>query len=106
MHSWRPFTLQWFSSDCAHVYTHFYAHVYTQADLSSSSGATALGLFDPTDLLPSSREFWFYKGSLTTPPCTEGVNWVVLKHHPDISPQQVRDTLCRCMYLMLSIETH
>lgn len=30
------------------------------------------------DLLPNDRRFHHYKGSLTTPPCSEGVNWFVM----------------------------
>jgi len=44
--------------------------------------------FDPTDLLPASRDYWFYHGSFTTPPCTENVRWVVLKTQPTISAAQ------------------
>ena len=29
------------------------------------------------NLLPHKRTFYSYKGSLTTPPCTEGVNWIL-----------------------------
>jgi len=42
------------------------------------------------DALPESREYFHYSGSLTTPPCTEGVNWSVLKTPVDASPEQIQ----------------
>jgi carbonic anhydrase len=41
------------------------------------------------DLLPVERGYFTYKGSLTTPPCSEGVIWYVLKNHPTVSAQQI-----------------
>jgi carbonic anhydrase len=41
------------------------------------------------DLLPSERGYFTFAGSLTTPPCSEGVTWYVLKSHTSISPEQV-----------------
>jgi carbonic anhydrase len=41
------------------------------------------------DLLPVERSYFTYTGSLTTPPCSEGVTWYVLKSHPTVSAQQI-----------------
>lgn len=41
------------------------------------------------DLLPASKVFYRYAGSLTTPPCTEGVNWNVLKSAIEMSEAQI-----------------
>ena len=34
---------------------------------------------DATDLLPAQRGYYTFQGSLTTPPCSEEVTWLVLK---------------------------
>jgi carbonic anhydrase len=41
------------------------------------------------ELLPADRSYFTFAGSLTTPPCTEGVNWFVLKTPVTISNKQV-----------------
>lgn len=43
------------------------------------------------DLLPASKECYVFEGSLTTPPCTEGVRWMVLKEPVTISADQIRE---------------
>ena len=40
-------------------------------------------------LLPQNKEYYAFKGSLTTPPCTEGVSWYVLKTPVKISADQI-----------------
>jgi carbonic anhydrase len=44
---------------------------------------------NPAKLLPSTSKFYLYSGSLTTPPCTEGVNWYVLQKPIQITPAQL-----------------
>src|SRR5262252_602418 len=41
------------------------------------------------DLLPRDRAYYTFQGSLTTPPCTEGVTWFVLKQPTSISSDEV-----------------
>jgi carbonic anhydrase len=41
---------------------------------------------DPEDLLPTRRDYVYYRGSLTTPPCTEGVEWFVLAEPVEVPP--------------------
>jgi len=43
---------------------------------------------DPSDLLPADRRYFTYMGSLTTPPCSEGVLWMVMKQPVQLSPEQ------------------
>jgi len=43
----------------------------------------------PVFLLPSNRDYFAYQGSLTTPPCTEGVQWFVLREPLEVPAQYV-----------------
>jgi carbonic anhydrase len=45
---------------------------------------------DASGLLPKDRNAYHYYGSLTTPPCSEGVNWTVLKTPIEVSEEQVQ----------------
>lgn len=36
------------------------------------------------------RKYYYYKGSLTTPPYTETVNWLILRDIVNASPEQIR----------------
>jgi len=44
---------------------------------------------NPNDLLPASMSMYRYMGSLTTPPCSEGVNWHVLSTDITASKEQI-----------------
>ena len=44
---------------------------------------------DLSDLLPTDRSYYTYMGSLTTPPCSEGVLWMVMKNPVPVSAEQI-----------------
>jgi len=47
-------------------------------------------IVNPAGLLPADRGYWTYMGSLTTPPCTEGVRWFVMEQDATLSRDQLR----------------
>lgn len=52
------------------------------------AGVTRPGVY-PVLLLPEDRHYFGYSGSLTTPPCTEGVRWNVLATPIEASTDQI-----------------
>ncbi|TDR71717.1 carbonic anhydrase [Photobacterium lutimaris] len=51
---------------------------------------------NPVDLLPREREYFRFNGSLTTPPCSEGVRWFVMREAQTGTEQQI-DSLRKVM---------
>lgn len=47
-------------------------------------------VINPARLLPESAQYYTFMGSLTTPPCTEGVTWIVMKQPVQVSDEQIR----------------
>ncbi|MDH4200021.1 MAG: carbonic anhydrase family protein [Spirochaetia bacterium] len=45
---------------------------------------------NPVDILPNNGSYYHFEGSLTTPPCTEGVQWYVLKTPVELSSDQIK----------------
>ncbi|MGA8034557.1 MAG: carbonic anhydrase family protein [Candidatus Acidiferrales bacterium] len=41
------------------------------------------------DFLPNERNYYKFSGSITIPPCTEGVEWYVMKQPVEVSPLQI-----------------
>ncbi|RHW38365.1 carbonic anhydrase family protein [Lysinibacillus yapensis] len=59
-----------------------------------SSGSEAVRLLkNPINLqflLPEQKSVYQYMGSLTAPPCTEGVNWFIMEHPIEMSDEQIK----------------
>lgn len=62
------------------------------AELPRKAGDTVKikDMVNPGGLLPPDRAYWTYMGSLTTPPCTEGVRWFVMQQPLTLSRTQLR----------------
>jgi carbonic anhydrase len=45
---------------------------------------------DLAALLPADKHYYSFEGSLTTPPCSEGVNWMVLKTPIKLGAAQIK----------------
>ena len=45
------------------------------------------------DILPRNKDYYRFSGSLTTPPCSEGVRWLVMKNYSHISAAQTEEFL-------------
>ena len=55
----------------------------------SHSQATLLKELSALNLMPKEKSYYRFNGSLTTPPCTEGVRWFVLKDTIKASKAQI-----------------
>ncbi len=53
------------------------------------SNVTIRAPFDASALIPSDKDYYRFNGSLTTPPCSEGVRWLVIKEPQTISNKQI-----------------
>ncbi len=57
--------------------------------LPAKEGEQPIKPFDTTALLPATLPYFAFEGSLTTPPCSEGVAWQVLKTPSTMSAAQI-----------------
>lgn len=61
-----------------------------QKIIDAAEGDEADGVtLDPNGLVPDELEIYRYMGSLTTPPCSEGVHWHVAEDALTASPEQI-----------------
>jgi carbonic anhydrase len=63
--------------------------VWNNLPLEKGMEQASLTQMDLTQLLPEQRQYYTYMGSLTTPPCSEGVLWMVMKNPAMISREQI-----------------
>ncbi|XP_006808476.1 carbonic anhydrase-related protein isoform X2 [Neolamprologus brichardi] len=61
-------------------------------DLQYKGKSKIIPCFNPNTLLPDPllRDYWVYEGSLTTPPCSENVTWILYRYPLTISQLQVK----------------
>lgn len=57
--------------------------------LPAEGDSHSLQALNPAALLPAKHAYYAYAGSLTTPPCSEGVRWQVLKQPVEMSESQI-----------------
>jgi len=63
--------------------------VWNNLPLERDDEVTARTLLDLNQLLPRDTRYFTYMGSLTTPPCSEGVLWMVMQQPVSVSPEQI-----------------
>ena len=69
------------NKELAKAWAHMPEQAGHQVQLSSNVSAE--------NILPVSRDYYRYNGSLTTPPCSEGVVWLVMKDAVSVSKAQI-----------------
>ncbi|KAI2667514.1 Carbonic anhydrase-related protein [Labeo rohita] len=62
-------------------------------DLQYKGKTKIIPCFNPNTLLPDPllRDYWVYEGSLTTPPCSENVTWILYRYPLTISQMQIEE---------------
>jgi carbonic anhydrase len=67
-----------------------YYEAFIDATTSKASGEVT-GKVDLAAMLPDSLQHFAYSGSLTTPPCTEGVQWIVMNTPVELDSEQIAE---------------
>lgn len=68
----------------------FFAKLWEHLPAEFNTDVSEVALeFDINEILPEDKGYFTYSGSLTTPPCTEGVKWFVMKNAIEASAAQI-----------------
>lgn len=63
--------------------------VWNNLPLERNEESQARTMLDANELLPADRRYFTFMGSLTTPPCSEGVQWVVMRQPVTAAAEQI-----------------
>ena len=84
--SWRWWACSWWKARGTRRWLRYLTNLPAAApDPVRIDGATV----DAAAFLPADASYWRYDGSLTTPPCSEGVKWFVLTQPAAVSAEQI-----------------
>jgi carbonic anhydrase len=67
-----------------------FAPVFDAMPRSQGPEVRASATVDPAAMLPREGGYFRYMGSLTTPPCSEGLTWTVFRQPVEASSEQIR----------------
>ncbi|MBF0541573.1 MAG: carbonic anhydrase family protein [Nitrospirae bacterium] len=68
----------------------FIKTLWTQLPKKSGEKNSLAERLNVNNMLPMDRHYFRFSGSLTTPPCTEGVRWFIFKNAITISKEQIK----------------
>lgn len=67
------------------------AKAWEQMPLKAGDKSNLHSAVNAEALLPSSHKYYRFNGSLTTPPCSEGVRWFVMQESVSVSEKQLEE---------------
>lgn len=65
------------------------APVWNNMPAKAGGTSKAAATISAMDMMPKSKDYYRFNGSLTTPPCSEGVRWMVMKQPVTASAAQI-----------------